>query len=537
MSFNAWNGGHGQANQPVEHSARTARAPTCIVPGCNQAIAATLGTVYCICHGQGVPPVHQSQPRAAAVENRAGSGPPGAIWCTAHARFFPISDYFKHLLESHSHDDSHLPRHYPSSAPNHTLPPMRTAPPPQPHDNVRILPTNTTQQATVAPSMQPNYEPQQRSPLNPWPGFLSAWVEADEQMAREVTISRVPARTRGSARSRASANTRGRGRKRGPNSGKSSQNAMPKRDVVVVDLTGDATPPPEAAAKPLQDQAQLEPPRQPEDNAASPAAPLAADDNITTAESPIPPVWLLADEGSLPMMDSADSWSTEDLQHSEPSPPVLTVLQRSESPPVLMDPATPNLEPVKTDEANDTHELDTCIYQQDGARSPPPGVVLPSRSVPSTSRRSDKTLHLPTNPLIHRPYTRSEEWFKKKATEIENRPKRKYWFGKAAERQRWLSSQANQAESGRRDPEPWKYNRPLDFGDVPPEKLPQHVRENPDWVKACAWHRDEQQMEILRRRERQRLAEQVRRFYEGVVNAPRTTTRTNKPSVSLDEQT
>jgi hypothetical protein len=175
----------------------------------------------------------------------------------------------------------------------------------------------------------------------------------------------------------------------------------------------------------------------------------------------------------------------------------------------------------------DSIAFDVSIYQQDEAGSPPPGVSLPNaRSTPPIPQNSDRMLYLHINPLVHRPYTRSQEWSARKATEIHMRPRRKHWFGKAAERQRWVWSQieANESrhpgESTRRDPQPWTYDRPLDYGDVPPEKLPQDVLDNPAWVKACAWHRETQQMEYLRRAERQRQAEQTRQYFRSLLNAP-----------------
>lgn len=112
------------------------------------------------------------------------------------------------------------------------------------------------------------------------------------------------------------------------------------------------------------------------------------------------------------------------------------------------------------------------------------------------------------NPAIHYPYKRSEEWYKEKALAIQARRGRKAWFGKVIERRRWLRAK-EKAEDERNaatqkptriDPQPWSYDRIIDFGDVPEEELPDDVLQNPAWVKACAWHRENQAKRVFRER-------------------------------------
>jgi hypothetical protein len=161
----------------------------------------------------------------------------------------------------------------------------------------------------------------------------------------------------------------------------------------------------------------------------------------------------------------------------------------------------------------DSDMFDTLIYQQEGAALPPKGVATAILRTSGPVRRQQA--YLSANPLIHRPYTRSKEWSDRKSVEIRSRPRRKAWFGKAAERQRWLWAQQEASESrsngkaSRRDPQPWSYGRPMDYGDVPADQLPADVLRNPAWVKACAWHREMRQKDDLRRVERQKAVQQT----------------------------
>ncbi|KAM0362853.1 hypothetical protein ACHAPK_011455 [Fusarium culmorum] len=108
--------------------------------------------------------------------------------------------------------------------------------------------------------------------------------------------------------------------------------------------------------------------------------------------------------------------------------------------------------------------FDSIIYRQSRLR-PPPGVRLSSHIVKS------------------------------------GRPNRKAWFGKVEARLRWLRAEEERLEQSRQNaqddgtmppfepPEPLCFKQILDFGDVPEKELPEHVRNDPAWSKACAWLR------------------------------------------------
>ena len=151
----------------------------------------------------------------------------------------------------------------------------------------------------------------------------------------------------------------------------------------------------------------------------------------------------------------------------------------------------------------DSSAFDSQIYAQDDCLPPPEGV--PARecqeSVLATS--PGELIFVSVNPAIHGMHSRSEAWYAQKAVKIQQRPRRKAWFGKVHERKRWLRSQekesrqereasgASAASSFPRDPQPWSYRRPIDFGDVPEDELPADVRENPAWVKICGRFRED----------------------------------------------
>lgn len=145
--------------------------------------------------------------------------------------------------------------------------------------------------------------------------------------------------------------------------------------------------------------------------------------------------------------------------------------------------------------------FDSIIYRQSRLR-PPPGVRLSSRIVKngSASRKSER-VYLPVNPAIHKMHKRSQHWHKQKCEEIKRRPSRKAWFGKVEARLRWLRAEEERLEQSRQNaqddgtmppfepPEPRCFKQILDFGDVPEKELPEHVRNDPAWLKACAWLR------------------------------------------------
>lgn len=161
----------------------------------------------------------------------------------------------------------------------------------------------------------------------------------------------------------------------------------------------------------------------------------------------------------------------------------------------------------------DSEAFDAMIYRQSALR-PPRGATLQAPARPKTPVKNSSAeyqrLYLPINPSIHLPFRRSEEWHTKKALEIQARGRRKAWFGKVIERRRWLRAKERAEEDERNaakesdqkplriDPQPWSYNRVLDFGDVPHEELPEEVLQNPAWVKACAWHRENHAKGIFR---------------------------------------
>lgn len=163
----------------------------------------------------------------------------------------------------------------------------------------------------------------------------------------------------------------------------------------------------------------------------------------------------------------------------------------------------------------DSEAFDAMIYRQSALR-PPRGVTLQAPTRPKTPVQNSsieyRRQYLPINPAIHLPYNRSEEWHAKKALEIQARRGRKAWFGKVIERRRWLRAKEKAEEDERNaakessqklsrlDPQPWSYNRVLDFGDVPHEELPEDVLQNPAWVKACAWHRENHAKRVFRER-------------------------------------
>ncbi|QUC16120.1 uncharacterized protein UV8b_00361 [Ustilaginoidea virens] len=162
----------------------------------------------------------------------------------------------------------------------------------------------------------------------------------------------------------------------------------------------------------------------------------------------------------------------------------------------------------------DSSAFDAAIYQQPGAAPPPSGVlnsVVTSKAPRWPSGGQVRFIH--ANPAVHRMHVRSEAWFAKKSAEIRARGGRKFWLGKVSQRLRWLQSerlklQARRAEAKaqgglpeRPDPQPQTYSVPLDFGDVPEGDLPEEVRKNPAWRKACEYFRENHRLRRIRQRE------------------------------------
>ncbi|KAL7814606.1 hypothetical protein V8C44DRAFT_36069 [Trichoderma aethiopicum] len=163
----------------------------------------------------------------------------------------------------------------------------------------------------------------------------------------------------------------------------------------------------------------------------------------------------------------------------------------------------------------DSEAFDAMIYRQSSLH-PPPGVPSQPATRPKTPTKVPSTgvqrQYLAVNPAIHMVHNRSDAWHKQKALEIQGRGGRKAWFGKVIERRRWMRANERAKEEEqkavkvsnkkpkRADPQPWSYDRIMDFGDVPEEELPEDVLQNPAWVKACAWHRENEAKRVLRDR-------------------------------------
>ncbi|KAF4982887.1 hypothetical protein FZEAL_1583 [Fusarium zealandicum] len=173
----------------------------------------------------------------------------------------------------------------------------------------------------------------------------------------------------------------------------------------------------------------------------------------------------------------------------------------------------------------DSAAFDGFIYRQSDLR-PPNGVIVPRRPPRKVAASSEESrFFLPVNPAIHRLHSRSEDWYKKKCQEIKRRPGRKAWFGKVHERRRWLRTMEAKLDKERqqallagttppfKEPQPRGYKRILDFGDVPEEELPEKVRNNPAWLKACAWHRECTNKALRRQREINRTTEETKSFF------------------------
>ncbi|ODA81419.1 hypothetical protein RJ55_04384 [Drechmeria coniospora] len=170
----------------------------------------------------------------------------------------------------------------------------------------------------------------------------------------------------------------------------------------------------------------------------------------------------------------------------------------------------------------DAAAFDSALYRQHGVRKPTCVSISTSQqlSVPSSS---EDRMYAHANPFIHLTHNRSEEWYEAKSQEIRSRGRRKDWFGKVVERQRWLHKKRQSASckgdySLRLEPQPWTFNRPLDFGDVPQSELPDMVQQNPAWLEACAWFRENEQIRHLRHVEAKKSEQETKEFYEVIMN-------------------
>ncbi|KAJ6783269.1 hypothetical protein PWT90_06147 [Aphanocladium album] len=161
--------------------------------------------------------------------------------------------------------------------------------------------------------------------------------------------------------------------------------------------------------------------------------------------------------------------------------------------------------------------FDAMIYSQ-SEMSPPRGVSVPrptTASRPAPPHHHDRQRYVAGNPAIHGPVERPEKWWRDKLREIRKRPNRKAWFGRATERMRWLHSKQRQEEApkhsgnpdgrkARLEPRPAGCQRVVSFEDVSADRLPAIVRDNPDWVKACAemratWKDDADMQRVVER--------------------------------------
>ncbi|OAR01866.1 hypothetical protein LLEC1_01789 [Akanthomyces lecanii] len=172
--------------------------------------------------------------------------------------------------------------------------------------------------------------------------------------------------------------------------------------------------------------------------------------------------------------------------------------------------------------------FDAMIYRQSDTQ-PPSGVAIhPPTTASSTAPRR---IFVHGNPAIHAPVVRTEKWLKDKAREIRNRPNRKRWFGKAAERMRWRYNKQveedktkrqtqNKASAGRKtrqDPQPAGYKRVMDFGDVPRDRLPPYVLSDPAFVKGCDWMRKMRDEDVALWRAVEHRTQMTWQHYQGVL--------------------
>ncbi len=177
----------------------------------------------------------------------------------------------------------------------------------------------------------------------------------------------------------------------------------------------------------------------------------------------------------------------------------------------------------------DSDAFDAMIYRQ-SEMQPPPGVSIPRAATASSAAPRDDRTFVFANPAIHGSVVRTEKWWKDKAREIRSRPNRKRWFGKPAERMRWLHNKKVEEEmkrqaqtkgstgrKARQDPQPAGYKRAMDFGDVPEDQLSQEVLSNPAWVKACEWHRKMREEEVALSREVEHRTQMAWQHYEDVL--------------------
>ncbi|KJZ79520.1 hypothetical protein HIM_00989 [Hirsutella minnesotensis 3608] len=193
-----------------------------------------------------------------------------------------------------------------------------------------------------------------------------------------------------------------------------------------------------------------------------------------------------------------------------------------------------------TRERFDSRAFDSSIYQQLGTSGPPDNQAIRTRRTQTSSASSEEQRrYIHANPMIHLVHNRSDSWHDEKAKEIQERGGRKAWFGKVIERLRWLriqrvASRSLALDHERPTPEPWSYNRPLDFGHVPESQLPEYVLRNENWRKACAWHREMHQARknLHHQRKANRLCavrdseQKTQQFYQNILQSIQTGSET-----------
>lgn len=179
----------------------------------------------------------------------------------------------------------------------------------------------------------------------------------------------------------------------------------------------------------------------------------------------------------------------------------------------------------------DADAFDSIIYSQ-SQMHPPEGVSIRRPSTPSALAAHDNRLFVAGNPAIHRSVVRTDKWWKDKIREICNRPSRKQWFGRAAERMQWLYNKQLEEDMKRRhqqtdgfagrktreDPQPAGYNRRMDFGDVAECDLPPEVLNNPAWVKGCEWMRKNGKEEAKLQRIVEHSTQTTWQHYQNILN-------------------
>ncbi|KAG5998975.1 hypothetical protein E4U43_002338 [Claviceps pusilla] len=189
---------------------------------------------------------------------------------------------------------------------------------------------------------------------------------------------------------------------------------------------------------------------------------------------------------------------------------------------------------------HDHLDLDAAIYGQPGAAPPPPEVNLCIQSPCNMESQNEQRRFIHANPAIHLMHNRSDTWHARKASEIESRGGRKFWFGNVAGRLRWsranreelLPPREGDSEEGtngnginegvpqprRRDAKSNVQPRALDFGDIPEEELPDYVQQNPAWLKACEFFRQTKERREARMRASKVCEQETQDFFDKVIH-------------------